>query len=849
MSWWEVRQLRELGKPRFWRRRQLHRARAQRWGRLIARIRMRSTETRSVAWAGWQLLRECLGRVLVAVLGIFVLEFLCTIARLTPRLAGSPFFTRPGDDLQDHASALIGAAVAIAATLLGLYYTTVGVIASTIYKSVPGEVRDLFIRERSSDTYLKIVIFTIAGGIVILVAGTLGYNVAGLTLAILGLFAALTCIGLVVVTKRLFDYFDPSKLSTPLLKQIENGIRLATSSKTRTVPQRQSEAHYETYRALASFRHLVEMVSDKELRNATAPIELTKQLLRILAGYSSRKYMIPTDSNWWDRVPKHQNWLTIDQSRLEVALNTSVGTPPEREPDYLWLENTIARLLGKSLTIAFQAQAGANALGVSEAVANIVANLTARLQIDEGLAIEAAWDKVVLGVTTTTKVAAIDADDYEVRLNQMAAAESLVLPLTQMLLGLSHAANLINERDLPAEFDEALSNPEELYRGHLPTGTRQMLENFSTAIRREQKVEGRRITPQWWINHLAARSMAEALLATESGVLGEVQRRTIGQVAHFQAVDRADLAAVTGMASLELLHKIEFHEPNIRRAEAKLASFRNPNSSIEQWPERPPAPINPADEHTALLEKLSGLLPALRKSKFDPREPDLYGQLYQFVIDGAFRAILEGDQSRGLTMYAAALFEMDPARLRIAADLDRQDSTTRTIYALEPIITAMDLAGYALLMHELDGDGIWTQVKAMWDKLLTNHPEIAEFLIGAAAFVDGTFALTVGGIERSRRSIQMGNVFEARNISRQERFGWDFKNEELRPHPSPIVSAFAPGDYGVQDDLYVLFIAEYLRNHLPEDTDLGNKTKMAVEQIARYRADSKEKDNGEGGER
>lgn len=848
MSWFEIWRLRALNTPRFWRLRQHHRVGIQKWGNYISQARIWSTQTRSVAWAGWQLFRESLTRIIGAIVGLSVVEILCTILRLTPWGESHSLFAPPIDVLQGQVSAFVGATVAIAATLLGLYYATVGVIASTIYKSVPGEVRDLFIRERSSETYLKIVIFTIAGGIIILVAGTLGYKVAGLTLAMLGLFAALTCIGLVVVTKRLFDYFDPSKLSSPLLKQIRNGIRVATSTKTRVLPQRQAEAHYEVYRALASFRHLVEMVSDKELRNATAPVALTRQLLVVLRAYSSRKYMIPTDSNWWDRIPKHQNWLTMDQNRLQMALNTSVGSPPERQPDYLWLENTIARLLSKNMTIAFQSQAGANALGMSKEVSDVVARLTARLQIDEGLAIEAAWEKVVLDVTRTKNVAAVDADDYEVRMNQMAAAESLVLPLTNMLLGLSQAAAQINRRDLSTEFEAAISNPEDLYRGHLPTETRQMLEKFSTAIRRETKIEGRRITPRWWINHLAARSMAEALHATESGVLGMVQQRTIGQVTHFQELGRADLAAVTGMASLELLHKIKFHEPIIRQAEAKLEEYRNSNIGIEQWPKRPQTPINPADEHTSMLEELSGLLPDLRQAKFDPREPDLYGQLYQFVVDGAFRAILAGDQTKGLAMYKAALNEMDPARLRIAADLERHDSTIRTTYAVEPIITAMDLAGYALLMHELDGDGIWTQVKTMWDELLTSHPKLAEFLLTVADYVDGTFAMTVGGLERNRRSSVMGRVFKERNISQEGRASWRLEEEHL-PHSSPIVCAIAPRRYGLQNDLYALFLAEYLRGFLPRDTDLGHKANRVAKQINRYRTGSNAEDNREGEQR
>lgn len=848
MSWFEVGRLREIGTPRYWERRQVYRRRKLRLSQWFSQGRRMARSTREGLGAWRRLLLNSLGLIVAAVLGVAALELLGALCRLAPWGATSPLFAVPGSPLQESVSSLVGAAVAIAATLLGLYYTTVGVIASTIYRAVPGDVRDLFITERSSEAYLKVVVLTIAGGIVILVSGVFGYSVGGLSLLVLGLFAALTCIGLVVVTRRLFDYFDPSKLSGSLLVQIADGIRVAANTKARRDARRQSEAHYTTYRALASFRHLVEMLESAELRNATAPVSLSRQLLNVVGHYSARKYMIPTDSNWWDRVPRHQNWLTIDQSRLQLALHSSTSFPPELQPDYLWLESTVARLLHQSLTVAFQSQAGANALAISESVANLVGVLAARLQIDEAIVIEASWDQVVAEVTTTASVAAPHASDYEVRLNQMAAAESLVMPLTQMLLGIEYAARAILERDLPAEFDAAVGDPDALYRGTLPTATRQMLERFSMAIRREVQIEGRRITPPWWINHLAARSMAEALLATESGILREVRRRTTEQVAHFRAKRRFDLAAVTGMAALELLHKIEFHEPTIRKAETKLTTYRNANTNIDHWPQRPASPVDPADEHMAMLQILSELLPELHSQRFDPREPDLYGQLYQFVVDGAFRAILAGDRDRGLAMYAAVLTEMDQARVRIVADLDQQDGTTRAIYAIEPLITAMDLAGYALLMYELDGAGIWTSVKSMWDKLLAAHPELAEFLLSAAAFVDGTFAMTTGGIERSRRSIELNRLFEARGVSRDEQSFGDDDDERRRPHPSAIVSAFAPGGYGVDDDLYALFIAEYLKDHLPAGTSLGHKAEMVADQVSRYRAATPEPETEDDGD-
>src|SRR5690606_4192624 len=122
--------------------------------------------------------------------------------------------------------------------------------------------------------------------------------------------------------------------------------------------------------------------------------------------------------------------------------------------------------------------------------------------------------------------------------------------------------------------------------------------------------------PRWRIDHFAARSMAEALLATAPGVLQEVGHRTSAQVAQFAEQGQHDRAAITGMASLELLSKIETHAPTIRRALAKLDGFRNENTSVPQWPERGTAEADPRDAHTAMLATLAALLPEVRIKKF-----------------------------------------------------------------------------------------------------------------------------------------------------------------------------------------------------------------------------------------
>lgn len=72
---------------------------------------------------------------------VVALEVVALVLRGTEWGSATGWFEPPDSSLQETASALVAAAIGVGATLLGLYYATIGVIASTIYKSVPGDVR------------------------------------------------------------------------------------------------------------------------------------------------------------------------------------------------------------------------------------------------------------------------------------------------------------------------------------------------------------------------------------------------------------------------------------------------------------------------------------------------------------------------------------------------------------------------------------------------------------------------------------------------------------------------------------------------------------------------------------
>lgn len=846
MSWMTRTRLRRLSTTAFWSRRGRKLRRGRRRAIFWSDIEGKLASNRKVARAVRDLIRSATRSLLQVAAGIALLE----VAALTFRsIAGNekvPIFGIIESTNDSNVTAFLGASVSIAATLLGLYYATVGIVASTIYKDVSGEVRDLFVRERSGEIYIRFLVLILAGGFATLVMRVLGYNSSGLLLLALAAMSVMTSVWLMVLGQRLFGFFDPSLLSQTLSGRIRNAIRTASESKTRDSEIHQLRAYNDACFSLATFGEIVQLIEGSSLRDARAPLAITRELLAILASYSASKDGIPTDSKWWNLMPKHQNWLTIDSMRLNIALRNSVGFAPERQPDHLWVEKKIADLLQATLAHALRVRGGSDVLASADAVAALVGKLAANLHPEEAFIVENAWSDAIEKVANSQAAGSSMAPGIEVKLNELAAAERLVLPLTQMWLGLVQAAHRIVERDLSIEFGQALRDPSALYKGQFPADTRHRLELFANGIRREKRVEGQPITPSWWVDHYAASTIAEALLQTEASIHEAVYGRTFDRITSFRAAGRDDLAVVVGLASLELLSKMGTHMDTIRAAEEKLGSYRNLNTDNEYWPMlRKNSLIDAASEHRKMLQQIALSVPAVRRSEFDSAKPDLYGQAYKFMVNGAFEALINGHHEAGANLYAACFTEMDHVRFRLLSDL--KHNRRALVFSVEPIITCMELSGYALLMNELDDEGIWPQVKLLWDKTIQNNPECLELLMHAVALLEGSIAMTVGGMERTHRSILLRNLFDSRQIHKGGRF--QRPNGSRTAHKSPVVCALAAGRHGVEHELHSLFISEYLADLLTEGTDIGHKAKSLSREISQYRADiataSAERDKGE----
>src|SRR5579872_1937250 len=153
------RRLVRLDDPAYWIRRAKWRRRLRRAAVLLFGIRSWTEERKEDSRA----LKGLLGGVLLR--AVLALAALTSVNALTAWLGryfhlGS-FFAGVGADSY---STAVAAGEGALATFLALFFTTVGVIAATAYADVPGEIRDLFLRERTTTYYVGIVVTALVFG-------------------------------------------------------------------------------------------------------------------------------------------------------------------------------------------------------------------------------------------------------------------------------------------------------------------------------------------------------------------------------------------------------------------------------------------------------------------------------------------------------------------------------------------------------------------------------------------------------------------------------------------------------------------------------------------------------------
>jgi hypothetical protein len=719
-------------------------------------------------------------------------------------------------------STLVGAAVAALATFLALFFTTVGVIASTAYARVPGGVRDLFVRERTSTIYVRVVVLALVFGTALLAFPVVSArSFRGLTVVTFTALTLFSVFSLAILGRSLFNFFDPSTLSERLYPQFIRAVRSASASRRR-VPDdvEQQNAHHRAATALIRYGELATLVSTRDVRDGRAPEILIYQLLTCWSANSGWKSSIPTNSEWFARTGSHPNWLTMDHNQLNMALQTRSGVAPTLSPDPLWVERRLSALISQLLPALTADGEWSRAISVLDTINTVLSRLGTRLQMDEAF--------LLLGVVTNYRLSlpATTGTAEDESLFRLALAERQVLGVTNLWLGLATPYENINPQSISENLDKAILRDTAPYSAGAPRELLVLLEEIAAGVAYEQRTETERITPAWWLHHLCARVMSKILTEAIASVVSLVEDSLVSPLVTDPPND-PEYNAVRIFDLLELLHKIGFHMQTVQAALSSLRSLRHAPSGDELWTDFT-LPIDAVPRMERQLLPILGLaalqLPA---TSHDSSRPDLFGQAYRRLFDSTFRAVLNGEDDLARLLFPIVVDVASRARVRLSVDLSDQRVREQVIFGTEPLVDIMELSGYAILMTRVNGQGIADVVRETWNRVFDNNtsPDLANGLTAVLSTQENNYALTSGGLTRTGRQMELARLLRDGGIVSD--FG-SWGHNEQPAHNDPVVAVLAPDDMmGIHHDLADLFIVDYLANRPRPDGSLLTLTRGA----------------------
>ncbi len=204
----------------------------------------------------------------------------------------------------------------IAGVFIGLYFTAVNLVASTIYVRVPSDIRSLVVGEKLGNVYVKIVAFLAATTTLVLASNAMGFPPNLLHLILVTGTGLISIYSFLVLGKRVFHFFDPTRLTSQLFTQMLDCIRAATSDGFRWHdPSFQNHAQRQAEGLLRTYRRIVDLTCSKDYRHIEAEslVAIANSALLLLRFYGREKARIPTESMWFKLHGKGMGSARPDQ--------------------------------------------------------------------------------------------------------------------------------------------------------------------------------------------------------------------------------------------------------------------------------------------------------------------------------------------------------------------------------------------------------------------------------------------------------------------------------------------------------------------------------------------------------
>ena len=718
-------------------------------------------------------------------------------------------------EIAAHAStvdSMLSVVVSVAGVFLGLYFTAVSVVASSVYANTPSELMELLLREKVGNHYVRGLAILTTIGLLALAGGIFGYRIGPIALVcvtILGCFGIL-CFG--ALGERVFYFLDPTKLSTNVLRELFRVINLATIHGFKWDTNHfQNHYHGIAVSEMERLKTLVDVciagqqVKDKALR------ELSDQLILVLRYHAKQRQGIPSDSYWYSRTPRYRSWFTLEHSSLDIALKSATPVQPELLPDPHWLENSLSELLAQAVGALLTHREVPLLRNTLVSLGKYLEELGGQLEMSLGLKVIGHYSQLIdEHLSSSVSKSGQPEDEARLSLEDMRGLNPLSLILGFLRFARESDAGALMKRVDGIDW----RSKKALYRGDFAPSLLERLERIKKRLLFECNVEGQIVTPHWYVRQLAAARYLELLYESLDTTFGLIEEHFLKGGQAFLQKNLAVFAACRVQRGLEACSKLEAHMPFLKALVEKLEIEilqTDAKRPVWDWPSLGSRVESCTHDLSCLLAKT---LPILASAK--PRMtnlPDFSGRTYMLICNYAYERMVAGDAPHFTVVFPplfhAALYAHDSLKKEVK---DWLPDVARRLPA-EPMLDMLELGGYALVYSELFGNSVmWSECKKVWDDYLANCQEPHKIISLIIAYYDlkqKGFALYPRDISRTSWGMELNKKLEEMGLKR-DLYSLRYGTEPKDMHRSPIIRTLCHRNVGLSADISAIFILKYL---------------------------------------
>ncbi len=721
------------------------------------------------------------------------------------RLFGELGFSVPADS--DYVT-FLAAISSIGAVFIGLYYAAIATVGSAMYARVPSNIRDLLAQDRFGIVYMGFLSFLTYLCLVLICLRLSNFDRIYIAPPLITLAAGVGVFAFVRLGQRVFNLFDPTEFSTPIFEQLERGVASVTVSKFRWRDGSfQHHAYKQAEKTVAVLETLRDLLLKEQHLSGTPLLVLSARATRFLILYREKKARIPTSSRWYPQIYRHREWYRTDDMRLSIATETGTTIDPQTEANRDWLEERLVPVLLDCLAVNVRNSQWENAFASLECIERYAKTLAVHGWADSAFEVfQQACARTIDAMKHPS-----DASQAET-IQKVGVAERLAaIPIT-MSLALRQRYESFRREDIIARIEGIdWSNPSTCYRAGFDDQVLSQIEYLVPRLAFERAVEGKEVSPTWYLVELAMQPEAEHFVENIA-VLTEKLPKAYAKLGEaFSAAELHWMTAAMLSRQWEYWHKLSGQVAIWDSAWSEMSDDRKMEELA--WAKFDPESTQAAlgAMKTTVLKSMSGLQTQLSELERPPTYPDYAGQFLHFSGEAVLDALIDEDvyllQDIFARYFVGCLTQFTKMQ---PGDGPAWLVTQNLRIASAPVLDLMDVSGYALLLSELhENTALWTVVRSTWDRYLTENGKIGA-IVALVNFVESGF----GGKPRDILRIRWQRQVEGKlaQLPRRPVVGdaWYMTNETEAMHTSRLVQVIASRAGALSYDGNDIFVALYL---------------------------------------